>query len=102
MRLVKLLSAIGGSLVSLASALAFPVLFAQVSTYVPQLTAYNPLLIAYTFAQTAPTTIAEMTTEVTTFADTIMPSWLVYVVFALVAAVAIWLIGRAIHSMKRG
>jgi hypothetical protein len=102
MKIAKLVSAVGGAFLALLGALAFPVIFAQVSSYVPQLSAYNPLLIAYTHAQTAPSTIAEMTTEVTTFANSIMPSWLVYVVFALIAAMGIWLIGRAIHSMKRG
>lgn len=60
----------------------------------------DPSLIAYTFAQTAPQTIAEMTTEVTGFATTLIPAWLIYVVFALVAALGIWLIGRAVRAMK--
>jgi hypothetical protein len=94
--------ALGGAVCGLLAALSFPVLMQQVSEYVPQLANVNPMLIAYTFAQTAPQSIGEMTTEVSGFATTIMPAWLVYVVFALVAAMGIWLIGRAVGSMKRG
>lgn len=101
-QLVRLFAAIVGGLSALGAAMAVPVLFQKVSTFVPALAQYNPLLIGYTFAQTAPSTIAEMSTEVTGFANTLMPAWLVYVVFALIAAMGIWLISRAIGSMKRG
>jgi len=101
-KLSRIFAPIGLGIVALATALSFPVLFANVSTYVPSLAQYNPLLIAYTYAQTAPETIAEMSTEVTGFADTLMPAWLVYVVFVLVAALGIWIIARAISGMKRG
>jgi disulfide bond formation protein DsbB len=60
----------------------------------------NPLLVAYTYAQTAPQTIAEMSTEVDTFATTVMPAWTLYVVFVLIAAIVVWLISRFIRSMK--
>jgi len=58
--------------------------------------------IQATFAQTAPQTIAEMSSEVSGFATDIMPAWLVYVVFALIASLGIWLISRAIRGMKAG
>jgi glucan phosphoethanolaminetransferase (alkaline phosphatase superfamily) len=102
-KLYRLSVAVFAGFFALLLALAVPIFNQVVLTPVSRLAAVaDPLLIAYTFAQTAPETIAEMSTEVTGFANTLMPSWLIYVVFALIAALGIWLIQRAISGMKRG
>lgn len=61
---------------------------------------FAPWQVQFTYAQTGPTTISEMSTEVSTFATTVMPYWTTYVVGALIFALAAWLIGRFIRAMK--
>lgn len=104
-KILKVLQPVGIALGAIFALLVAPIALGAASVKAPMLAAsvkvVDHMLIAYTFAQTAPSTVAEMTTEVTGFANTLMPSWLVYVVFALIAAISIWLIGRAIGAMKR-
>jgi hypothetical protein len=101
LRVLKVLVLAGFGTVA---ALALPILLSAIAPLTPTLSkvaaVVNPLLIATTFAQTAPTTIAEMSTEVSTFATSVMPAWTMYVVFVLIAAIVVWLISRFIRSMK--
>jgi len=60
----------------------------------------SPWSIQATYAQTGPTTITEMSDEVSTFAGTVMPYWTTYVVAALIFSLSAWLIGRFIRAMK--
>ena len=98
----RLIVAVFSGFFTLALVLAVPVFNQVVSPVLPTLAKFDPYLVAVTYAQTAPQTISEMSTEVTGFATTLMPAWLVYVVFALIAAFGIWIISRAIAGMKRG
>ena len=99
----RLAAALGGSLVAFVAVMAAVTAMTEgVVQMAGEKTAqaHNWLLIQATYAQTAPESISEMSSEVTGFANTLMPAWLVYVVFALIAALGIWLIGRAIRAMK--
>lgn len=97
---LKVLSALVGGMVSLMSALVMPVLAQKAATVAPALAKVQDYLIQSTFAQTAPSTISEMSSEVSTMATTIMPGWTMYAIFGLIAALAIWIIARAIRGMK--
>lgn len=101
-KLAKLCFALVGGVVTFILALVLPVLLKTASVVLPAAGRVSDWMIQATFAQTAPQSIAEMSTEVTGFANTIMPAWLVYVVFALIAALGIWIISRSVSSMKRG
>lgn len=100
-KIYRLLLGVAGGFLALALALVAPIL-AQTPAVVRALPtlAKNGVLISWTFAQTAPATIDEMGTAVTGFATQLVPGWLMYVVFVLIAALAIWLISRALRSMK--
>jgi hypothetical protein len=100
-RLLKLGATLGASFTGLLAAFLTLPIVGEIAVKATGVANSVPnWLIQATYAQTGPATIGEMTTEVTGFATTLMPNWLVYVVFALIAGVGIWLIGRAIRAMK--
>jgi len=101
-RLIRLAAAISGGLAALSLALALPVAFGQISVYVPTLAKYNPLLIAVTFAQTAPSTLPEITAAVTDNATSFLPGYQLYAVFGLLVVFGIFLIVRLISGLRRG
>ena len=104
MRFLKLLKPVAFAAIGLVTAFALPIFLSAIAPLAPVAAkvaaVVNPLLIAVTFAQTAPETIAEMSTEVASFATSVMPAWTMYVVFVLIAAIVVWLISRFIRSMK--
>lgn len=97
-RLLKLASVLAGSLFALFAVMAFPVLLQQSSVLVPQLASVSDLLIASTLAQTA--TVATITTDVSTMLTGILPDWLTFILFAVVAALGAFLFGRFLRSAK--